>query len=1226
MPTTTFHSLFPSRLVSLAAVALLTLPFPIRPTLAGWEWTTSLSLNDDCAAWAAASDSSGNIFIAGESTLTGNVDMLLAKYSPSGSLLWSLTRGSAGPDSATAVACDLAGNVLIAGPCATAFDSQPAFGSGDYALIKFNPAGSWQWTRTYGSTAYDAAFALTVSSDGVIYVTGTTEHRFGSSTHAGQSDIFLTAHNPDGSLRWALSRGSSSDEWASAILLHGSYLFLAGVTAGALDGNPSRGDLDGFIMCFDTNGNWQWTRQFGTNDQDIVTALSRASDGTLYATGRSFGELSSPGRDQDILIARLSSAGALEYLRALGTLKNDSAVAIQVDASYLNILASTDSAFPGQANNGATDLVMLQCTTNADFQSANQTGTPNDDIPVGGSIRGITAALGGFTPASFPGAFDALAGAFSIPEPALPLFALFTLTFFFRRAHTRLLILLACLISLPSLVLANPVEELSSLRGRLILNGLWSFKPALNASGQMTNGSWGSIWVPGSWRARNNFAGVQSVGSGPAWDAFGGVNDGRRITACWYRTTVKLPPHWQGRGWSLELRRVSTDARVVVNGIDCGQINWPFGTLEITHALRRQPLADIRIFVLAHDVVTNDNQLGFGLIGEVFLHSHPRNARVNDVFVKPSVRNWQLGLDIELVNLKSTGNVTVTPRVYNESGSLEKTFDTLTLAVTGTPTVLLTANWPWSNPRLWDLDQPNLYTLKLTVNGCGINDEFPVRFGFREFWIEGRYFKLNGSSFRCRPALPPGESYAYGNVFGVLEQIDGQIRSMRAAGFNCCEFWPDNEDVRGRIFFRDLWYERADQIGFPVFASIVPANTYFPTWSSSKETYRQRLALHIKRIRNNPSIIMWVTSPNAGFNTEQDQNPRYLGRFADLFAGYPIQYNGLEQIAMIKSYDPTRPATTHHGGCVGDVHAANHYLNLHPLQDRTEWLSCWATNADMPFCSIEFGTPFFCTFFRGRNGFNGARYSEPLVTEFSAIYLGRSAFSLEQSTYRSDIKTKFQSGQSYSDWNGDPDVDGAPPFQAIQALFNTHTFRSWRAFNLSGGMIPWNDAYGWSRTDISTTNLTFYPGRRGAFLSSIFQRTIFPYQLPYSQIRPSGYALITNNSDTLAWIAGPSNSFTDLDHSFLTNSLVHKSIVIQNDSRSNLTYSFTWTVTNNGTFVTSGSGTGAAAPGTTTFIPLSFSTPASIPSTKTHAAIYLNATIGTTQHKDTFPFRVFSAW
>ena len=45
---------------------------------------------------------------------------------------------------------------------------------------------------------------------------------------------------------------------------------------------------------------------------------------------------------------------------------------------------------------------------------------------------------------------------------------------------------------------------------------------------------------------------------------------------------------------------------------------------------------------------------------------------------------------------------------------------------------------------------PNLYTLRLKVNGAGLDDEYDQTFGFREFWVEGRKFFLNGTEIRLR--------------------------------------------------------------------------------------------------------------------------------------------------------------------------------------------------------------------------------------------------------------------------------------------------------------------------------------------------------------------------------------------------------------------------------------------------------------------------------------------
>jgi beta-galactosidase len=55
---------------------------------------------------------------------------------------------------------------------------------------------------------------------------------------------------------------------------------------------------------------------------------------------------------------------------------------------------------------------------------------------------------------------------------------------------------------------------------------------------------------------------------------------------------------------------------------------------------------------------------------------------------------------------------------------------------------------------LWDVGQPNLYTLKLSTQGGGASDEMVQRFGFREFWVEGQKLFLNGKEFGCGPTWP----------------------------------------------------------------------------------------------------------------------------------------------------------------------------------------------------------------------------------------------------------------------------------------------------------------------------------------------------------------------------------------------------------------------------------------------------------------------------------------
>jgi beta-galactosidase/beta-glucuronidase len=69
------------------------------------------------------------------------------------------------------------------------------------------------------------------------------------------------------------------------------------------------------------------------------------------------------------------------------------------------------------------------------------------------------------------------------------------------------------------------------------------------------------------------------------------------------------------------------------------------------------------------------------------------------------------------------------PASADEKGKEEKRF-TQTINVKAAATQRVKVLWPWTNPRLWDVDQPNLYNLHLIARGAGVDDEPVTRFGF----------------------------------------------------------------------------------------------------------------------------------------------------------------------------------------------------------------------------------------------------------------------------------------------------------------------------------------------------------------------------------------------------------------------------------------------------------------------------------------------------------------
>lgn len=806
----------------------------------------------------------------------------------------------------------------------------------------------------------------------------------------------------------------------------------------------------------------------------------------------------------------------------------------------------------------------------------------------------------------------------------------------------------------------EPIEDKTSERASICLNGIWRVMPAIRDASKGPEGNWGYIRVPGSWQpSENRIPGLVAEGSGGSWQGF----HGDQLDRMWYERPINIPADWAGRAVLVEFHRISTDARVFVNDLECGELHWPEGTVDITHAVRPGQEATLRLLVAATseasvvesllagcqvDASTSATPLettrrggrhrdlaSRGIIGDVFLHSRPAGAHIDSIYVTTSTRQKQLTLQIELVDVQRAGTVDFTAVLLDENEREERRFTT-SLPVNPAKTQIVEPSWQWPNPRIWDVQQPNLYTLVLKVQGADFADEMKQSFGFREFWIDGRKMYLNGKEFRWRPVM------GHSDARPVIEEVDGTIDAFLAAGYNFQEMWPHDESLRGDPDDYPMWYRRADLKGWPTTGVLEDFTRYASTWSDpeTQERYRAAAAVQVKRFRNHPSVIIWNTTGNYA---RGDEHPRLLGNRSTawnvLGAWTEDRFAKLQEgIEILRSLDGTRPVMSHHCGAVGDVYNLNLYLDFIPLQEREEWLSYWASFGDMPFFCPEFGAPLQTSYHRGRDGFGPTIVSEPLVAEYCAIYFGSQAYASETAGYREQIRKLFQSDQIYASWQDKPEEIFAPNFQQIQELFMRNTWRSWRTMGNTGGMFPWSNAHGWMVKSDGSQKVPLKPfeaGRRGYYFPDAPRSNVYWLGPQAACIMPGGKALVENNQPTLAWIcgpgglpnpgvAGPARAFTAKDHNFTAGQTVQKQVAILNDARSVQKYSVRWVATIAGQRIGSGVKEGTIDLAQTQFVPIEFDVPAKINGKKVDGQITMSAEIGEAKHQDSFDFRVFA--
>src|SRR4029077_20621472 len=88
--------------------------------------------------------------------------------------------------------------------------------------------------------------------------------------------------------------------------------------------------------------------------------------------------------------------------------------------------------------------------------------------------------------------------------------------------------------------------------------------------------------------------------------------------------------------------------------------------------------------------------------------------------------------------------------------------------------------------RLWDLHTPgNMCQLQLSLldaAGKALDTGWPERFGFREFWIEGRDFFLNGS--RIWLSAVPLDNAQIGAAEATYEAVRESLVRLKTFGIN----------------------------------------------------------------------------------------------------------------------------------------------------------------------------------------------------------------------------------------------------------------------------------------------------------------------------------------------------------------------------------------------------------------------------------------------------------
>ena len=735
-------------------------------------------------------------------------------------------------------------------------------------------------------------------------------------------------------------------------------------------------------------------------------------------------------------------------------------------------------------------------------------------------------------------------------------------------------------------------REATPTRERLCLNGLWRWQPAGDAADAVPADNWGYFKAPGCWPGITDYMqkDCQTVFAHPNWKGAGL----RTIAAAWYEREITVPAEWTGRRIALGAEYLNSHATVYVDGKKAGEIRFPGGEVEITsaclpgekHVLSMLVVAmPLKGVMLSYNDTASARQVKGsvarrGLCGDVSLVSTPAGARIADVKVDTSVRNGQITFDVALLALDPAAQYSVRAQIRDKGRPVAE-FTRKALKASDLREGRIALAEDWKPDALWDIHAPqNMYDVQVSLldtGGKALDTAQPVRFGFREFWIDGRDFFLNGR--RIFLSAIPFDNAQIGAAWATYEGAKESMERLKSFGINFVYTHNYGCEPGSHLSFAEI-LRAADDVGMLVSLSQPHFSHYDWQAPDADRTngYGQHAEFYVRAAQNHPSVVCYSMSHNAtGYN--EDMNPDMIDGVQDPRTDWSLRNANLARRAeaIVKNLDPGRFVYHHAGGNIGSMHTSNFYPNFVPVQELSDWFEHWATVGVKPAFTCEYGAPFtwdwtmYRGWFKGKREFGSAAVPwEFCLAEWNAQFLGDRAFRISEMEKR-NLRweaNQFRAGRTWHRWDypvevGSSNLDERYPVFAMYLADNWRAFRTW---GLSANS-PWEHGHFWKLREgvnkgrqelpVDWENLQ-RPGFSADYIEDRYERMDLAFERSDWIPTAAAEALLRNNRPLLAYIGGKPARFTSKDHNFQPGETVEKQLILINNSRETVTCNCRW--------------------------------------------------------------------
>ncbi len=467
-----------------------------------------------------------------------------------------------------------------------------------------------------------------------------------------------------------------------------------------------------------------------------------------------------------------------------------------------------------------------------------------------------------------------------------------------RRVETGILRLLLLNLVVVSNLLAQTVVPLPSPttdgRQELLFDQGWRFHRGGADGAEATffdDSGWRGVNLPHDWSIED----LPGTDSPFDRDAISQVSGGFTVGGIgWYRKSFTLPSDQNGRRVILQFDGAYMNASVWLNGKNLG--THPYGYTPFWFDVTKEvSFASNNILVVKISNIGENSRWysGSGLYRHVWLKFlDPVHVAHDGIYLTtPQISQGaaKIRVQMQLANQsESAAPIRVVNRIVSSRGE-EVARDQMEESVGTNDSKEVTQELTVTNPMLWSVDQPVLYTnITEIFRGGRLADRVTTPFGIRQITFDTeKGFCLNGQPLKLRGGCLHGDNGPLGAA-SYDRAEERKVEILKASGFNAvrCAHNPP----------APAFLDACDRLG------ILVVDEAFDTWSIGKKPFDYNLYFNdwwqkdlrsmIERDRNHPSVILW----SIGNEIPGKTMPSMVATAKTL-------------AAFVRQLDPTRPVT-----------------------------------------------------------------------------------------------------------------------------------------------------------------------------------------------------------------------------------------------------------------------------------------------------------------------------